>query len=189
MSPLASASRMSRLGTPVLFLILTPVLLLPAGTAHGQPTATSLHELAVLVGSPVEVAVLGGTVLKGRLIEASETGLLLNTDGKEVQLAATRIERVSRWGRDSLWNGALIGFAMMAAVPLIWSASSGLASDEWGDAMAVSVLYGGIGAGIGAGIDALIQRKIMLFRATASEVAIVPTIARHRKGIALSLRF
>ena len=168
------------------------VLLAFSFTARGQTPATSpsLEELAVLVGAQVEVVDSRGSVFKGRLIEASETGVLLNAGGRTVRVAAPRIEEVSRRLGDPLWNGALVGAAIGAAPPLIWSASVDLASGEWTDAILVSALYGGIGAGIGATIDALIQlKKTVLFRAAVPRIQIVPTLSGRQKGVALSVRF
>ena len=172
------------------------ILLAFSGTALGQIPATSLHELAVLVGAQVEVVDDRGLVRTGRLIEASETGVRLSVNGKEVRLAAPRIEEISRRSGDSLRNGVLIGAGIGAAFIVTVSVADALSSDVptssdyWEGAVLESLLFAGIGAGIGAGIDAVIQReKTVLFRATASKVALVPTVTRHQKGIALSVRF
>jgi hypothetical protein len=165
------------------------ILVAFSGTARAQAPAVSLHELGVLVGARVEVMHSGGSVFKGQLIEASETGLLLKRrgDGREVRLAASRIEEVSRRLGDSPWNGALIGAALGAAPLIILSAAS---HTSGGNAIYVSALFGGIGAGIGAAIDASLQRKkTVLFRGAAPPVAVAPMLTGGRKGVVVSARF
>jgi hypothetical protein len=95
-------------------------------------------------------------------------------------------------GRDSLWNGTLIGLGAgigaAAALDAVFCANGfGRCDFPW----AAYLTLGGIGAGAGAGIDFLIGRSRT---AEASEAArptvrMAPVVGRDRKGMVASLRF
>lgn len=104
--------------------------------------------------------------------------------------------KVDQRRRDSLGNGALIGFLVGGG----FAATGVLAScgDETGflnfcsggAALALVGIWGGLGAGVGIGIDALIVRSQTIYRvptAVSSGVRITPLLSAGRRGVIVSL--
>lgn len=88
-------------------------------------------------------------------------------------------------GRDSLWNGALIGagagVGSAAALDAVFCDNGfGGCDFPW----AAYLTLGGIGAGAGAGVDFLIGRRSDPRRTT---LRLVPIVGRGRKGMLASL--
>lgn len=88
-------------------------------------------------------------------------------------------------GRDSLWNGALIGagagVASVAALDAVFCENGfGGCDFPW----AAVITLGGIGAAAGAGIDFLIGRDV---NARPATVRVAPIIGPTRKGMLASV--
>lgn len=88
-------------------------------------------------------------------------------------------------GRDSLWNGALIGagagVASVAALDAVFCENGfGGCDFPW----AAVITFGGIGAAAGAGIDFLIGRHSKPGTVT---LRVAPIIGRTRKGVSASM--
>ena len=100
--------------------------------------------------------------------------------------SATSAQSLNRApGRDSLWNGTLIGLGAgigsAAALDAVFCESGfGGCDFPW----AAYLTLGGIGAGAGAGIDALIGRRS---NERTTTLRLTPIIGPARKGIRASL--
>jgi hypothetical protein len=163
---------------------------------QAQTPASSLPNLSLLVGERIEVTDEVGSVRTGRLLRVSETSLvleaeaiqLLEIDQKGTEVLLRRIQRISRWERDSVANGivygALIGFGTSLGIGAIASRYT----DEPVGGMAFLPSLG-IGMAIGGIVDASRHRKIPIFQAEVPRVAVAPMLTGGRKGIAVSVRF
>ena len=183
-------------------LLLTALLVLAPLSASAQTVATSFHELQNLVkpGDTIDVTDASGIRVKGRLSELSESDLKLLTRGSapQIHFSAGDIQSISIVRRDSLWNGALIGFSPGATVgTLILFMGAGCDCYTIGSraplALGVVAIAGGIGAAIGATVDALMyERPIVYYRAPerrAARVQVSPLVAKSAGGIQMSVRF
>jgi hypothetical protein len=130
---------------------------------------------------------------------APDKVVLLMKGGQRHDFPYGEILRIER-PRDTLANGALIGFVSGAAYGLVAVVVEENASCEpegffsCGDPTAtayvlVPAILGGLGAGIGVGIDALIHRDATLFRRTDSRVMVAPSLGRGVRGLSVSVRW
>jgi len=130
---------------------------------------------------------------------APDKVVLLMKGGQRHDFPYGEILRIER-PRDTLANGALIGFASGAAYGLVAVVVEENAScepegffscgDPTGPAyVLVPAVLGGLGAGIGVGIDALIHRDATLFRRTDSRVMVAPSLGRGVRGLSVSVRW
>jgi hypothetical protein len=192
------------------FVFLTALLALAPLTASAQTVATSFQELQNLVkpGDTIDVTNTSGTRVKGRLGELSASDLKLLTRGsgpdgrdasdRQFHFSESDIQSISIVRRDSLWNGALIGFtpgATVGTLILFMGAGCDCYTVESRAPLALGVvaIAGGIGAAVGAAVDALMyDRPIVYYRAPerrASRVQISPLVAKSAGGIQMSVRF
>ena len=161
---------------------------------QAQTPPSSLPNLSLLVGERIEVIDDVGSVFTGQLLRASDTSLALEADRKpdqsgpvkptEVSLA--RVQRISRWEKDSVANGiligALVGVATGAAIAAIPN------TDE---PMMGYMLIPSLGVGMAVGLigDASTHRKIPIFQAAAPRVAVAPMLGGGRNGVAVRVSF
>jgi hypothetical protein len=168
-------------------------------TANAQvvPT-TSMAEASrrLATGHRVEIVTTDGSVIIGRLVRASASGLVVEAKGKTVDFEASGIDQVIARGdpiRDGVRKGTLIGAVSAAGVGFGLSAAFG--EDKPGDsndAAGVFALLGigaGIGAGLGAAFDVIRDDRTMVFKAESRQTVLAPVIGRDRKGVALIVRF
>jgi hypothetical protein len=91
-------------------------------------------------------------------------------------------------GRDSLWNGALIGAAIGVGLAT-WDYF--IDPSEPGNA-AIFAVSTGLGTAVGAGIDALLNRSSKTLDASpqpARRVRVSPVLRKDRQGALVSIRF
>lgn len=178
-----------RTGTRLGAGISTAVVLLAFyGSAHAQTPASPLPNLSLLIGERIEVTDQDRSIFVGQLIRASEASLVLEVDRKHTEVSLLRIREISRWEKDSVANGILVGTGLGFLIPAL--ISLGIDTGEPGEAAAILIPPGlGIGMAVGWIVDATRHRKIRVFTATASRVAVVPMLAGGRKGFAVNLGF
>jgi len=170
-------------------------LLLPAPAAAQEPVK-SFDQLntRLKVGDTVWVTDAQGREVKGRITSFGPAAIGVDANGAQV-LRADEIRAVEHRRRDSLWNGALIGFGVglgAGAATLPWACSDSCSGV--GQGVLIGFLMGGIGAGIGIGVDAAIpgRRQIVYRAGTASpsaRLSLVPLITPRTKALAVSLSF
>ncbi len=162
-----------------------------ASLAEAQPVSFDRLALQLNQGDSVTVTDSDGRRLRGRIVDLSASALALQTDGLRRELNRGDISAIQRRERDSLTNGALVGFAsgVALAVMLVSVECSGCAGDA--DNMRWYALFGAAGAGIGAGLDSLHQGSRIVYRASSSDrrLAVSPVVSPERQGVSLSLGF
>lgn len=155
-------------------------LLAGPGLAFGQPVA-SVDRLAdrLNAGDHVRVVDSAGRDHTGAVATLTPAEIGLDRGGGAVErLATTDIREVWTRRRDSVRNGALIGFGSVAV------SYCGLAL-SWGNPRQCALpamFLGGLGAGLGALVDAAFTRRFAVFRA-ADSVAL--RFETPREGVAL----
>lgn len=180
------------LGRPAYLLafVLPLVGLLPA-SARAQGIARNFEELhgRVLLGENVKVVTRDGAANRGKLLRLTDTDLTIVTDTVERTITAGDIGEVKARRSGPLWNGAVIG----AAVVLI---PSGIAIANYGCGgceVAVAV-WTGIAAAAGVGIDALVKGDITVMKLSPATTArrgftVAPIIQRDRRAVLCSISF
>jgi hypothetical protein len=181
-------------------------------TTAAQAQHTAAASFAALratlkTGDTVFVTETSGKVTRGKIGDLSATTLELfvprrQPDGRSVLItrsliADSDVTSIQLEHRDSLWNGALIGFGTGAAIGGFLGAlacvgdfncSNGAASQIGGAVLGIGML----GAGIGTLSDALIghtRTTIYQARQRAAAVDIVPLLGPSRVGAWMSIRF
>lgn len=135
-----------------------------ASLAEAQ-TVESFDRLALLVnlGDRIAVTDHAGQELQGRLVDLSPATLSLKIDGVRHNLDAAEISAIRWHQRDSLKNGALLGFMSGAAVATsLIAGNCGWGCDPTTTALWTS-LFGAAGAAIGTGVDALKLNSQIVF--------------------------
>lgn len=196
--------------TVVATLTLMTTLSFPPG-APGRPTVTGQQNppatqtaasidadairQRVKEGQKVRVTDDQGREWQGRIETFAADNLVLRTkDRQHRDLPYSSILRIDR-PRDTLANGAKIGFVSGAAFGLFVVVAVAIDDSGWccGVSAAESVLvpaaYGGAGAGIGIAIDALVRRNPTLFRRGDSRVMLAPSLGPGVRGLSLSMRW
>ena len=175
--------------TRTITLVLAAVAV-TASLAEAQRVTFDRLALQLNQGDSVTVTDSDGRRLRGRIVDLSASTLALQVDGLRRDLNRGDISAVQRRERDSLKNGAAIGFASGVAVLV------GLAVLPDGDLnptgfMIVGSLFGAAGAGIGAGLDALHEETQVIYRTTPSNrrLAVSPVVSLERQGVSVSLGF
>ena len=90
-------------------------------------------------------------------------------------------------GRDSLWNGAVIGAAVGAGAGIAF-AHTVRDSDTSSQYAHGALIFGALGASIGLGVDALLDRSPRT-GATPPRVLISPTVWRDAAGVRVRWRW
>jgi hypothetical protein len=120
-------------------------------------------------GTGIVVTVRGGEQIQGSLKSLSADMLTVVTlDATERKIPKTAIEKIVTLEKRSgpLWNGALIVAAIPATLCIAAMAAS---HDTSSTAVAVTLIWTGIGAGIGTGIDALVKGQVTLYKAPKTD--------------------
>jgi len=171
------------------------IILVSASHVVGQ-TAQSFEQLRILVkaGDVVSVTDAGGTTSTGQVVELSSSSLRLRMGSLTRELLQADVRKIDQRRRDSLGNGALIGFLVgggVAATAVLASCGddrSFVNLCEGAVPLAVVGLWGGLGAGIGIGVDALIVRSQTIYRAPVlAGIRISPLLSAGRRGVVVSL--
>jgi hypothetical protein len=130
------------------------VLLLPcAAPASGAAqTVTNLPDSArqLRSGRTIFVSHGDGEQTEGQFIRVTPEAIIVSVKGAERTIPADTVHRIDR--RDSVWNGAIIGGAVLGLPGMAGAGAS--CSPNCGSAMTgAAIVFGAIGAGIGALVD------------------------------------
>ena len=170
-------------------------LVLVAATATAplaEAQSLSFDRLALQLNQGDRITVTGsdGQELQGRIVDLSSSTLSLETAGLRRDLSGGDVSVIRRRERDSLKNGAAIGFASGAAIIVGLVAQYG-ELDHAGFVFFYSSLFGAAGAGIGAGLDALHENSRVIYSTTPANrrFAVSPLLSRDSGGLSVSLGF
>jgi hypothetical protein len=127
------------------------VVLLAAVPAHALAQETNPPHL-----KDVFVRSTDGVEVRGQLLDLRPSTLSLFIDGTRRDIPLDTVDRIQTRG-DSVWNGALIGAGIGAA---LW----GMAAAELGGEFVPVMVGAAIGYGlIGAGVDAMIPGRTTIY--------------------------
>ena len=159
-----------------------------ASIADAQPVTFDRLALQLNQGDSVIVTHSDGRRLRGRIVDLSASTLALQIDGLRRDLDGSDISVIRHRERDSLTNGAAIGFASGVAIIVGLARIGDLSAAGF---MYLSSLFGAAGAGIGAGLDAMHQEPRVVYRAAPSNrrLAVSPVVSPERQGVSVSLGF
>jgi len=176
--------------TPTTFVIAVSsaiVLFLTPTTASAQTAAEEIQK-TVRAGQKVSIMDDQDRESNGRIGIMTTSGLTVLSRGTSVVLPYAGIVRIDR-PHDTLANGALIGFAVGAALGM-----AVIAADDSGrcdpaificphpgpvNYLGGAAIVGGLGAAVGVGVDALIHRDRNIYRRGGrTHIAVSPAFGR-----------
>jgi hypothetical protein len=164
-----------------------------AGVGTTVPVGATIPAgTTVPVGEVVLVTDTTGATTKGTLAGMTAEAVRIDVKGATRELAAGEVRRIQWQKRDSPVGGVFLG-AGIGAIPGVLSLMSD--SHECTFLCPKDGMLIGIGATAGGVIDHFIKRTVTVFSAAgtssagASNVAVVPVIARGRKGLQLAVKF
>ena len=188
MSTMSANRRSSWLKCIVLLVLFSA----PAGsTASAQtPRETRGLETTLIPGTTVWITDSGGREDKAQVVEVSGDVVTAAAADEIRRFRMTDIRRVTVRKSDSVLNGALIGAGVGVASGLFLCRLS----EPWEncrDDVGPMLRIGALGAGIGIGIDALIRGRRTIYDSADGSIRLhaAPIIARHKKGLQVSLSF
>ena len=177
----------------VVFILALAAATLTAPLAEAQRVSFDRLALHLDQGDRVTVTDGAGHERQGRILDLSSSTLSLQVDGLRHDLDRADVSVIRRRERDSLKNGATIGFAVGMAAPVMTAlALFGTADyDDAGWLLFLSSLTGAGGMGIGIGLDALHEESRVVYRAASSNprLAVSPVVSPERQGVSVSLGF
>ena len=145
-------------------------VIVAGGCAARQPARSFLDlQERLHSGNTVYVTETTGAETKGKIVEVSDSALVLDVNGAHRRLDQGSVRDVQRRG-DSLWNGLLIGVAvggsaMLLADPTYEPCATDPQRRCANSHMGQRVLAVGVMGAAGAGIDALIGRRRYVYLA------------------------
>ena len=92
-------------------------------------------------------------------------------------------------GRDSILDGAAIGFAAGAGFGVAYVSVVRDSDLDVGDYTSSALIFGGLGAAAGLGIDALLDRNSSVVVRSPRRVALSPSVSRKTAGIRVVMRW
>jgi hypothetical protein len=116
-------------------------------------------------------------------------GLMLAVPLHSEAQGTTQASGTRPGGRDSLLNGAVIGFAVGAALGIAFAYATRDSELDAGQYAYAALIFGGIGAGAGLGIDALSNRNPSVAVRSPRRVALGPRVSRKTAGIRVIMRW
>lgn len=191
----ASCFRHTVLATLTGVSLLAPARADAQGARPPEPAvARSFDELRTRVspGAAILVTDSAGHEFQGTLRDLSDLSLNLFMDGRVHPFAAADVALVKQRRPDSLWNGLLIGAAVGTAPAVYWLLAD---PNECGNSICMSDLVIGMipCATIGLAIDALVQKKVMLYRRASRssrvEMVVGPIVTTRRKSLEMTISF
>ena len=129
-------------------------------------------------GDTVYLLDSGSREITGVFGKMSDSTITLMVNGELQDYALTDIRQITRRGGDTLWNGFAIG-------AVIGGLAAGLSTEHAGAGIAGAIFYGGIGALI----DAVIDGRVVVYRAPGKLVAVAPFVSGDRRGVQVALKF
>jgi hypothetical protein len=144
----------------------------------------------LIPGTTVWITDSEGREDKTRIVSVSRD-IVTTAAGNDIRrLRTADIARVRVRQPDSVLNGALIGAGSAVASGLFFCTlmeSWENCRDDVGPMLGI----GAIGAGVGIGIDALIRGRRTIYHAAegSTRLHVSPIIARHTRGLQVSLSF
>lgn len=174
----------------IALLILFSAATASAVSAQVSQGANPNLEAVLTPGTIVWITDSQGREDKVRIVSASGDIVTTTTGNETRRLRTADVMRVKVRQRDSVLNGALIGAGAAVASGLLFCSlmeSWENCRDDVGPMLAI----GAIGAGAGIGIDALIRGRRTIYEAAgpSTQLQVAPIIARHARGLQVSLRF
>jgi hypothetical protein len=166
---------------------LAVLLVVLPGAALAQPLS-SFDQLGqrLNAGDRIRIVDWSGHVITGRVAGlAAEEIALARGAGTTEAVARADVREVSFRRPDSIRNGVLIGFTVGA----VGYCSMAIAYSEPEACVVGGPLIGGLGATAGALVDLLIRRRVVVFRATQSPVAVSVWVAAGGVHAGLSRRW
>lgn len=176
-------------------LVLVAVTATATATFAEAQAVASFDRLGLLVnqGDRITVTDDAGQELQGRIVDLSPSTLSLLIDNVRHDLHEADISSVRQRHRDSVKNGAALGYLFGATFGGIVVANGRRDYDPRVGMAAALLYYGGIGAGIGAGVDALLKRwdsqVIYKARDSSRRITVSPLLSRDRRVLSLSVDF
>jgi hypothetical protein len=169
-------------------LVLAAAMATTSVSFAAAQTVGSFEQLGLVVnrGDRLTVIDSAGQELRGKVVDLSPSALSLQIDGFRRYLEQHEVSVVHRRQRDSLRDGALLGFMSGAAI-----AASSMRGAHPHASMAGMAVYGALGALVGIGFDALREDSQVVYRANrpARRLTVSPLLSRDRRGLALSVGF
>lgn len=163
-----------------------------ARLAGAQQPASAFEQIQFKVeeGDAVDLTEASGQVVRGELRKVTDTEVWLDVRGDLRKYAEADITEVRARSFDKLWEGALIGTAVGAAVGGVLVSQADCVE---GACAAFTVAFAGAGVGIGIGIDALIRRFKVVYsaqgRPSRAQVMVAPIASNGARGAAVAIRF
>jgi hypothetical protein len=159
-------------------------------TAQPPQAAQRNLETILIPGMTVWITDSAGREEKTRIVGVSGD-IVTATAGDTIRrLRTTEVMQVSVRHSDPLINGALIGAGAAVASGLFLCRLT----EPWEncrDDVGPMFRIGAIGAGVGIGIDALLRGRRTIYQAArgATRLRAAPIVARHARGLRVSLSF
>jgi len=166
-----------------------PPLAPPNARRSPEPVA-SLDDLWLRVreGDRIDVAIVGGQKMSGRLVQASRTSVILMVRGDRREIRSSDVRVVTRAG-NRYRSGALWGGVIGGTVGILASASCG-SSDGCGNPALAGMAIGSAGALWGTVIGAVIPKHPVVYGSGGfSSVRVSPMLDLSRVGVTLSATF
>lgn len=135
----------------------------------------------------------GGMIRDARVkfLHLTDSSITVLVDQNELMIVEEDVRRIAREQRGPLWNGLLIGAAVVGGTftLLFWNFP-----DDRSDLVPIIAMFTGIGAGIGMGIDALKKEQRIVYQrpgaaAGGLRIEASPLISKDRKGVLFSVRW
>jgi hypothetical protein len=159
------------------FVAFLAAVLLPVCAAAQPPTTDSLLG-KLKTGDTVYLLDSGSREITGVFGKMSDSTVTLMVNGELQDYSLSGIRQITRRGGDSLWNGFAIG-------AVIGGLAAGVSTEHAGAGIAGAIFYGGIGALI----DAVIDGRVVVYKASGKSVAVAPFVSGDRRGVQVALKF
>ena len=169
------------------------IIVMPSQSAAKEPPETppaAFQDLPLLVnpGDRTTVTDDTGRELQGDLVDISPSALSALVAGTRYDLQRARLTVIRQRRRDSVKNGALLGFLAGAGFAVAGLATSDhqVYPEQWA---LIPVGMGFTGLIIGVAVDSVITKSTLIFsqKKSVRGVSVAPLISRDRKGVTVSL--
>ena len=169
------------------------IIVMPSPSAAQEPPETPPPAfrdvlLRVTLGDRIAVTNDIGRVLQGDLVDISPSAPSVLVAGTRYDLQRARLTVIRQRRRDSVKNGALLGFLAGAGFAVAGLATSDhqVYPEQWA---LIPVGMGFTGLIIGVAVDSVITKSTLIFsqKKSVRGVSVAPLISRDRKGVTVSL--